>query len=155
MGKKKTYFSDPEKFLGAMRAWQLRGREFSDQDDLCAFYYELSEKTVAAYGRGHIDPEDLVQWCVLSCCQKSKYFDETRGTCFNFFTRVIINKIAVVYNTENNKFNPKIHSSIDDEYDEALASLTLGEESEKCLPDRTVLSVEDIFKIGDMRNADL
>lgn len=155
MAKKKNYFSDPEKFLEDMRSWQARGKVFEDQNELCLHYYDLADKTVAAYGKGHIEHMDLVQWCVLSCCQKARFFDESRGTCFNFFTRVIINKIKVVYKIENNKFNPKVHQSIEDEYDEALASLVVDEEPTNKFPKKNAMLFKDYKKIGKTSNANI
>lgn len=71
------------------------------------FFYPLARNVVATFDRypstgqpGHLDPDDLVQECVLDCYKRIKHY--RRGiNPFNRFTRICRNVLAVAYSAES------------------------------------------------------
>lgn len=98
-----NYYIEPEEFEGALATFaQTRCPELLNE--ICdKYFYPLARKIIAADGCGYAQPDDLAQESVRTCQLRIDRFDRSRGTAFNFFTKVIKNRIRDVRRSEGRR----------------------------------------------------
>ena len=74
------------------------------QHELCQGFYILSTRIIQTFKFEHLEEEDMMQECVLTCLKKIDKYDPTfvnkngvKSKAFNYFTTCIINVLRLNY----------------------------------------------------------